>query len=226
MILQSNDLLPTNKIETGTHPTHSIIWMHGLGADGHDFVPIVKALDLGPGVHIRFIFPHAPMRSITINNGYVMRAWYDIYNNTLNHQEDEIGIRDSQREIDKLIDHEILSGIKHENIILAGFSQGGAMALHNGLRKKNKLAGILALSCYLPLTNALLTEVQSANFAIPIFMAHGKRDYVVPISLAEASRDFLLDANYEIEWHEYSMEHTVCVEEIADISSWIKRIVR
>jgi len=220
------DLLPTNNLETGTHPTHAIIWMHGLGADGNDFVPIVSELNLSPDVHIRFVFPHAPMRSITINNGYVMRAWYDISHNNFRNEEDEIGIRDSHKAIDKLIDNEILCGIKPENIIIAGFSQGGAMALHVGLRQKNNLAGILALSCYLPLANKLFTEVQPANSSVPIFMAHGNADLVIPATLAKASRDLLLAANYQVEWHEYAMEHAVCAEEIIDISSWLRRIIR
>lgn len=226
MMSQSIDLLSTYNLETGTNPTHVIIWMHGLGADGNDFVPIVSELNLSPDVRIRFVFPHAPMRSITINNGYIMRAWYDIFYNDMSHKEDEIGVRDSQEAIDNLIDYEISCGIKPENIILAGFSQGGAMALHVGLRQKNNLAGILALSCYLPLANTLLTEVHPANSSIPILMAHGRSDRVVPVTLAKASRDLLLEANYEVEWHEYAMEHSVCTEEITDISSWIRRIVK
>jgi phospholipase/carboxylesterase len=226
MMPKSVDLLPTYNLETGAHPTHTVIWMHGLGADGNDFVPIVSELNLVPDAHIRFVFPHAPMRSITINNGYVMRAWYDISHNNLRHEEDEIGIRDSRKAIDKLIDHEISCGIKPENIIIAGFSQGGAMALHVGLRQKNNLAGILALSCYLPLANTLLVEAQSANSSIPILMAHGKGDLVIPVTQAKASRDLLLEAGYEVEWHEYAMEHAVCAEEIVDISRWIGRVIR
>ena len=224
MMRQSTDLLPAHILETGTNPTHAIIWMHGLGADGNDFVPIVRELDLSPDVHIRFVFPHAPMRSITINNGYVMRAWYDISSNNMSHTEDEIGIRSSQEAIKNLIDHEISCGIKPGNIILAGFSQGGAMALHVGLRQKT-LAGILALSCYLPLANKLLTELAPANSSVSIMMAHGKSDLVIPVALAKASRDLLLKANYAVVWHEYAMEHAVCAEEIKDISRWIRRIV-
>ncbi|MBA2484104.1 MAG: alpha/beta hydrolase [Nitrosomonas sp.] len=226
MTPQSTKILSSRTLETGSSPTHTIIWMHGLGADGNDFVPIVNELNLFPDVHIRFIFPHANMRPITINNGYVMRAWYDIYNVRLNYQEDENGIRESQNAIEKLVDHQILCGIKHENIILAGFSQGGAMALHVGLRQKKKLAGILALSCYLPLVNTLLKEVQPANSSIPILMVHGNRDSVVPVKLAVQSRDLLLNNKYKIEWHEYAMEHAVCAEEIADIRSWIMQIVK
>ncbi len=226
MMPKSVDLLPAYNLETGAHPTHTVIWMHGLGADGNDFVPIVSELNLDPGAHIRFVFPHAPLRSITINNGYVMRAWYDISYNNLQHEEDEIGIRDSHKAIDKLIDHEIACGTKPENIIIAGFSQGGAMALHVGLRQKNNLAGILALSCYLPLANTLLVEAQSANSSIPILMAHGNGDLVIPVTLAKASRDLLLEASYEVEWHEYAMEHAVCAEEIVDMSRWIRRIIR
>lgn len=225
MMRQTIDLLPTQILETGINPTYTIIWMHGLGADGNDFVPIVRELDLSPDVPIRFVFPHAPMRPITINNGYVMRAWYDISNN-MSHAEDEIGIRSSQEAINNLIDHELSCGIKRGNIILAGFSQGGAMALHVGLRQKSSLAGILALSCYLPLANMLLKEVEPANSSVPIMMAHGKSDLVIPVALAKASRDLLLEANYAVEWHEYAMEHAVCAEEILDISHWIRRIVK
>ena len=201
MMRQSTDLLPAHILETGTNPTHAIIWMHGLGADGNDFVPIVGELDLVPDVPIRFVFPHAPMRPITINNGYVMRAWYDISSN-INHAEDEVGIRSSQEAINNLIDHELSCGIKPGNILLAGFSQGGAMALHVGLRQKT-LAGILALSCYLPLANKLLTELAPANSSVSIMMAHGKSDLVIPVALAKASRDLLLKANYAVVWHEY-----------------------
>lgn len=226
MTPQWTEILPSRILETGPSPTHTIIWMHGLGADGNDFVPIVNELNLFPDVHIRFVFPHANMRPVTINNGYVMRAWYDISNIKLNHQEDENGIRDSQNAIERLIDHQIICGIKPENIILAGFSQGGAMALHVGLRQKNKLAGILALSCYLPLVNTLLKEVKPANSSIPILMAHGNRDPIVPVELAIRSRDLLLNNKYKVEWHEYAMEHSVCAEEIADLRSWLMRIVK
>ena len=219
------NLLSTVEIETAPEPVHAVIWMHGLGADGNDFVPIINELKLSPQKGIRFIFPHAPMRPVTINNGYVMRAWYDILGARINSMEDETGIRDAQKAIDALIDHEIQRGIAAHKIVLAGFSQGGAIALQTGLRQKNGLAGILALSCYLPLSDYLPVEANVANATIPILMAHGTFDPVVPISLAVASRDSLRQANYALEWHEYPMEHTVCMQEISDIDHWLQRIL-
>ena len=219
------NLLSTVEIETAPEPVHAVIWMHGLGADGNDFVPIINELKLSPQKGIRFIFPHAPMRPVTINNGYVMRAWYDILGARINSMEDETGIRDAQKAIDALIDHEIQRGIAAHKIVLAGFSQGGAIALQTGLRQKNRLAGILALSCYLPLSDYLPVEANVANATIPILMAHGTFDPVVPISLAVASRDSLRQANYALEWHEYPMEHTVCMQEISDIDHWLQRIL-
>ncbi|MCP5243798.1 MAG: alpha/beta hydrolase fold domain-containing protein [Burkholderiales bacterium] len=219
------NLLSTVEIETAPEPVHAVIWMHGLGADGNDFVPIINELKLSPQKGIRFIFPHAPMRPVTINNGYVMRAWYDISGARINSMEDETGIRDAQKAIDALIDHEIQRGIAAHKIVLAGFSQGGAIALQTGLRQKNRLAGILALSCYLPLSDYLPVEANVANATIPILMAHGTFDPVVPISLAVASRDSLRQANYALEWHEYPMEHTVCMQEISDIDHWLQRIL-
>ncbi|MCB1948500.1 dienelactone hydrolase family protein [Nitrosomonas sp.] len=219
------NLLSTVEIETAPEPVHAVIWMHGLGADGNDFVPIINELKLSPQKGIRFIFPHAPMRPVTINNGYVMRAWYDISGARINSMEDETGIRDAQKAIDALINHEIQRGIAAHKIVLAGFSQGGAIALQTGLRQKNRLAGILALSCYLPLSDYLPVEANVANATIPILMAHGTFDPVVPISLAVASRDSLRQANYALEWHEYPMEHTVCMQEISDIDHWLQRIL-
>lgn len=218
-------LLSAIEIETGTSPAYTILWMHGLGADGNDFVPIVNELKLPAEKQIRFIFPHAPARPITINNGYVMRAWYNICDSNLSNSEDEAGIRDSQKAIDALIENEIRRGIASKNIVLAGFSQGGVIALQTGLRHKNKLAGIVALSCYLPLSASLLNEAHPANASIPIFMAHGTYDPVVPISLAIASRENLRFANYALEWREYPMEHTVCIQELIDISQWLHRIL-
>jgi phospholipase/carboxylesterase len=214
----STELLPVVELKSGTLPTHTIIWMHGLGADGNDFVPIVNELRLPQDIQVRFVFPHAPERPVTINNGYVMRAWYDISNT--NYQ-DELGIRDSQQAINALIDQEIQSGIASENIILAGFSQGGAMALQVGLRQPKPLGGIIALSCYLPLADTLAGEAESVNASIPVFMAHGSHDSVIPISQAVTSKETLLAANYSVEWHEYPMAHSVCMEEIEDISHWL-----
>ncbi|SER15288.1 phospholipase/carboxylesterase [Nitrosomonas sp. Nm51] len=219
------DLLSTVEIETTPNPAYVVIWLHGLGADGNDFVPIIDELKLSSQKGIRFLFPHAPMRPVTINNGYVMRAWYDIYGARIDSEEDEAGIRDAQKAIDALIDHEIQRGIAARNIVLAGFSQGGAIALQAGLRQKNQLAGIMALSSYLPLACYLADEAHSANAAIPILMAHGTFDPIVPISLAVVSRDGLRNADYALEWHEYPMEHTVCMQEINDIDCWLQRIL-
>ena len=219
------DLLPAVEIETGGSPAHTIVWLHGLGADGHDFVPIINELTLPPGASIRFIFPHAPERPVTINNGYVMRAWYDIYRADFNDPEDQSGIRDSQEALDALIEREMQRGIPSDHIFLAGFSQGGAMALQTGLRQSNPLAGIIALSCYLPLAETLAVEACGANATTPVFMAHGIYDPVIPPSHAAASRDKLLAADYPLEWYEYPMEHSVCEAEIADISRWLRQII-
>ena len=223
--MPTSNLLPTVEIETGSDPDYAIIWLHGLGADGNDFIPIINELEMVAKKEIRFIFPHAPMRPVTINAGYVMRAWYDIQGVNINSLEDETGIRDSQHAIDALIGNEINRGIASRNIVLIGFSQGGAIALQTGLRQENKLAGIMALSCYLPLSTTLSNEAHPANATIPIFMAHGTYDPVVPISLAITSRDKLYQANYTPDWHEYPMEHTVCAQEISDIDRWLLRIL-
>ncbi len=224
MITETADYLPVVEIETSICPTHAIVWLHGLGADGNDFVPIVSELELLPETSIRFIFPHAPERPVSINNGYIMRAWYDIYHADFNYRQDESGIRDSQKAIDVLIEREIQRGIPSKHILLAGFSQGGAMALQAGLRQTNSLAGIIALSCYLPLAETLTTEASAANASTRIFMAHGIYDAVIPLTHAVASRDKLLTANYPLEWHEYPMAHSVCEQEMADISRWLGRI--
>ncbi|MDH5551796.1 MAG: alpha/beta hydrolase [Nitrosomonas sp.] len=216
-----NIVLPSIQIETKDHPTHSIIWMHGLGADGNDFVPIINELKLLPDTAARFIFPHAPELAVSINNGYVMRAWYDILDPSMGNVEDEAGIRHSQAAICALIEQETQRGILPKNIILAGFSQGGVMALQVGLRYKKEIGGIIALSCYLPLPYTLEAEISHANRNIPIFMVHGKQDAVIPISRAEESREKLRQSGYTIEWHEYDMEHSVCVKEILDISEWL-----
>jgi len=219
------DLLPAVEIETGGSPAHTIVWLHGLGADGNDFVPIINELMLPPGASIRFVFPHAPERAVTINNGYVMRAWYDIYRTDFNDPEDQCGIRDSQEALDALVEREMQRGIPSGHIFLAGFSQGGAMALQTGLRQNNPLGGIIALSCYLPLAETLAVEARVANATTPVFMAHGIYDPVIPLSHATASRDKLLAADYPLEWHEYPMAHSVCEAEIADISRWLRHII-
>ena len=216
-------LLENVAIATGDHPEAAVIWMHGLGADGNDFVPIVRELDLSECPAIRFIFPHAETMPVTINNGYVMRAWYDILGMDLVRREDEIGLRKSQQQIEQLIAREIERGIPAERIILAGFSQGCAMTLQTGLRYQKKLAGLLCLSGYLPLADKLPAERSEANRDTPIFMAHGRVDTVVQIARAEASRDFLKSLGYAIEWKDYSMPHSVCEEEINDIGHIITR---
>jgi phospholipase/carboxylesterase len=227
MISGSIDLLPSIELETAVHPARTIIWMHGLGADGSDFAPIVDELALPSTPAVRFVFPHAPMRPVSINRGMVMRAWYDydIADGSAALQENMASLRESQRAVEALVSHEIQRGIKPENIVLAGFSQGGALALFAGLRYPEKLAGIMALSCYLPVPQTLAEEAHHANFAVPIFMAHGVADNVIPITLAAASREQLLESGYPVEWREYGMTHTVCREEIQDIRNWLQRVL-
>ena len=217
-------LLQAIELNTGLDPVGTVIWMHGLGADGNDFVPVVKELGLPDNLPLRFIFPHASMRAVTINAGHVMRAWYDIVEISSNERKvDEAGIRESQRAIEALIEREISRGIPANKIVLAGFSQGGAIALQTGLRYPQALAGILALSTYLPLAATLESEASSANRAIPIFMAHGKQDTVIPISIAENSFKELGRLGYKADWHEYPMPHSVSTEQIENIGAWLKQ---
>ena len=210
------------EIQTGSKPAASIIWLHGLGADGHDFEPIVPELKLAKPV--RFVFPHAPARPVTINQGMRMRAWYDILQ-LGGGPEDEAGIRASQRMIEKLISEEKGKGLPAAKIVMAGFSQGGAIALQTALRYPERFAGVLALSTYLPLAGSLQSERSPANQDIPIFMAHGRHDDIIPLRRAEESRELLEAAGYPVEWHEYPMPHSVCAEEIADIAAFLARIV-
>lgn len=219
-------LLDTIELESAPNPTVAIIWMHGLGADGNDFVPIVKELNLKGCPGIRFVFPHAATMPVTINGGYVMRAWYDILGTDIAKREDEAGLRVSQMRIEQLIVREKARGIPADHIILAGFSQGCAMALQVGLRHPEKLAGLLCLSGYVPLRDAVKDERHGANQHTPIYLAHGRADPVIPIQRAEQSRDLLLDLGYKIEWHEYMMQHSVCGEEIDDISAWLQGILK
>ena len=219
----------TIEIETAPAPTASIIWLHGLGADGNDFAPIVPELNLRGAPAIRFIFPHAPLRPVTINNGQVMRAWYDISFDDLAgnaRRADERGVRESQAQIGQLIDRERERGITDSNIVLAGFSQGGAIALHTGLRHPHPLAGIMALSTYLPLAGSLAQEATPANANISIFMAHGTQDPVVPYAMGKAAHAHLQQAGYPVQWHEYPMPHSVCHEEIRDIGTWLCRVLQ
>jgi phospholipase/carboxylesterase len=218
-------LLDTIQLETAPNPTVSVIWLHGLGADGSDFVPIVKELDLTGCPAIRFLFPHAPTMPVTINGGYVMRAWYDILGNDVAKREDETGLRSSQKAVEALIAREKSRGIAADRIILAGFSQGCAMTLQTGLRHPEKLAGLLCLSGYVPIHTMLPAERHPANQDTPIFLAHGRADNVIPIQRAEQSRDFLKILDYSVEWHEYAMPHSVCEEEIDDIGAWLKRVL-
>ncbi|WP_300086604.1 alpha/beta hydrolase-fold protein [uncultured Nitrosomonas sp.] len=213
------------EITTGPDPAYTILWMHGLGADGNDFVPVIQALDL-PAIPIRFLFPHAPFRPVTINGGYVMRAWYDIQRTDFTEQEDETGLQESWRAIVALINRENQRGIPSDHVILAGFSQGAAMALLTGLHHPDKLAGIMALSGYLPLAHKFTQEAHAANQSTSIFMAHGSDDPIVPVELAQASLRLLRKYHYSVNWHEYSMEHAVCDQELADISHWLKTILK
>lgn len=220
--------LETIELETAPNPTAAVIWMHGLGADGNDFVPIVNEIDLAGAPGIRFIFPHAPTRPVTINNGYVMRAWYDIAFGDLEgktRKADEKGVRESQAQIGQLIAREMSRGIATGKIVLAGFSQGGAIALHTGLRYPEKLAGVMALSTYLPLADSFTAEAAPANAKTPVFMAHGTQDPVVPYAMGRDSRDLLQQAGYAIEWQEYPMQHSVCLEEVADIGRWLTGVL-
>jgi len=213
------------EIETTASPTASIVWMHGLGADGHDFVDIVPELSLPARPGVRFVFPHAPMRPVTINGGYVMRAWYDIRDDGGVRREDPAGVRASQKSIEALIEREKARGVPSQAIVLAGFSQGGAMALHTSLRQGERLAGVMALSCSLPLADALAAEAAPANRDVPIFMAHGTHDPMIPMARAARAREILTGLGYRLEWHEYPMPHSVCLEEIRDISAWLTTVL-
>lgn len=217
--------LQTIEIESAPNPTAAVIWLHGLGADGNDFVPIVRELDLSGSQAIRFIFPTAPTMPVTINGGYVMRAWYDIFTPDLVRREDEPGLRASQALVEALIAKEKARGIPADRIVLAGFSQGCAMTLQTGLRHPEKLAGLMCLSGYLPLAALIEAERHTSNHATPIFMAHGRQDPVVVIARAEQSRDALKALGHDIEWHEYQMQHSVCQEEVDDIGQWLARVL-
>lgn len=214
-------ILPRITLDSGKNPQYSIIWLHGLGADGQDFVPIAGELNLP--VAVRYIFPHAPQRPVTINGGFVMRAWYDIAGSTINAQQDEEGIRTSQAAIEALIAQEVARGIAPGNIFLAGFSQGGAIVLHTALRHAAPLGGVLALSTYLPLAETIPLEAQTITQHTPFFIGHGRNDTVVPYALGAASRDVLLKSGYAVTWHEYDMPHSVCDAELRDIEAWLTR---
>ncbi len=218
----SEEPLESIEIETAPNPRASVIWMHGLGADGNDFAPLADEIELP--VAVRYIFPHAPTMPVSINGGYVMRAWYDISDAALR-REDETGVRASQKSVEALLAREKSRGIAANRIVLAGFSQGGAIALHAGLRQGERLAGIMALSTYVPLADTLAAEANPASREVPIFMAHGTADPMIPYERAAASRDLLRQQAYALEWHEYRMQHAVCPQEIADIGVWLRRVL-
>jgi phospholipase/carboxylesterase len=219
-------LLDTLDKQTGPHPRASVIVLHGLGADGNDFVPIAQELDLSAAGDVRFVFPHAPVIPVTINGGYEMRAWYDILGADLVQREDEKGLRSSLAQVEALIEREKARGIPAGRIVLAGFSQGCAMALLTGLRHGEKLGGIVGLSGYLPLAATTAAERHAANTETPIFLAHGRMDPVVPLARALASRDALQALGYQVEWREYPMAHSVCMEEIADLNRWLLSVLK
>jgi phospholipase/carboxylesterase len=216
--------LETIEIETRPKPSHSVIWLHGLGADGNDFVPIVQQLKL-PKLGIRFVFPHAPMRPVTINGGFVMRAWYDIVAQDLAQREDEAGLRHSQAAIDALIAKEAARGMPASRVVLAGFSQGGVISLQTGLRHPKALAGVMSLSAYLPLAATVTKERNAVNQDTPIFIGHGMVDNVVPLKAGTTARDQLIKLGYDVDWHQYPMAHSVCPQELDDIAAWLTRVL-
>ncbi|MBS80920.1 alpha/beta hydrolase [Variovorax sp.] len=216
---------PPIEIETAPHPTATVIVMHGLGADGNDFVPIANELDLSSVGPVRFVFPNAPVIPVTINGGYQMPAWYDIAVADLVAREDEAGLRRSQAAIEALIANEKARGIAAGRIVVAGFSQGCAMALMTGLRHGERLAGIVGLSGYLPIAATTAAERHASNHDTPVFLAHGRQDPVVPIARAQQSRDALAALGYAVEWHEYAMAHSVCLEEIGDLNAFLLRVL-
>jgi phospholipase/carboxylesterase len=217
--------LETIDIETAPGPRTSIIVLHGLGADGNDFVPIAQELELDSIGPVRFVFPHAPVIPVTINNGMRMRAWYDIAGVDLVRREDEAGLRQSRVLVEQLIERELERGTPANRIVLAGFSQGCAMALLTGLRYKQRLGGIVALSGYLPIASTTAAERTEANSLTPIFMAHGLQDGVIQVDRARSSRDMLRGLGYDVEWHEYPMPHSVCMEEISDLNAWLLKVL-
>jgi len=217
--------LDSIELQTGASPTTSVIVLHGLGADGNDFVPVCEALDLGPLGDVRYVLPNAPQRPVTINGGYVMRAWYDLLGTEDARREDEAGLRASQAHVEALIARERSRGVACERIVLMGFSQGCALALMAGLRHAERLGALVGLSGYLPLATHTAAERRAENSALPIFMGHGLHDEIVPVARATASRDALRALGHDVQWHDYPMAHSVCVEEIADIENWLLRVM-
>jgi phospholipase/carboxylesterase len=218
-------MLETLEIETAPNPNAAVIWLHGLGADGHDFEPVVPELLRRGERAWRFIFPHAPERPVTLNGGMIMPAWYDLAGLDRRTQEDLAGFRSTDAEVRALIAQQGERGIASERVVLAGFSQGGAVTLYSGLRYPQRLAGLMALSCYLPLRDALAAERAPANAGVPIFMAHGIEDPVLPMVLGQESRELLKASAYQVEWHQYRMPHSVCPEELADIRQFLLRVL-
>ena len=215
-------LLDAIEIEPRGGAEAAVIWLHGLGADGHDFEPIVPELGLPASPRIRFVFPHAPVQPVTINGGFEMRAWYDIYNDR---RHDEAGIRASQARVEALIARERARGVPGRRLALAGFSQGGAIALQTGLRHPERLAGILALSTYLPLPETVAAEGHPANLDVPILMMHGTQDPLILLERASFSRRTLEELGYQVEWRQYPMQHAVCAEQIGEIGAWLGRVL-
>ena len=221
----TDQLLDCLEIDPKEKPSYTVIWLHGLGADGHDFEPIVDELRLPADVPVRYVFPHAPTRPVTVNAGMTMRAWYDIVYMDIARDPDIDGVLESAQLLRNLIARELDSGMDSKRIILAGFSQGSVIALHTGLRYELPLAGIMALSTYLPTLDTLEQERAEANANTPIMMAHGKYDPVIPVTLGRQAHKSLEGMGYSVEWHEYPMEHQVCMEEIEDIGAWMSEIV-
>jgi phospholipase/carboxylesterase len=221
----TDECLPSIELETGARATGAVIWLHGLGADGNDFVPIVEEMRLPSSLSLRFVFPHAPVRAVTLNNGFRMRAWYDIVPGDLRNRVDISGVRTSQSQVEALMAREVERGVDARRIVLAGFSQGGAIALYAGLRHAQRLAGIVALSTYVVQPETLVAEASAANRDVPIFMAHGTADPMIPVALGEASRRALEAAGYAVEWHTYPMPHSVVWEEIEAVSAFLARVL-
>jgi phospholipase/carboxylesterase len=225
ILVPYGDMLETIEIETAPNPDAAVIWMHGLGADGHDFEPVVPEIVRRGERAWRFVFPHAPVRPVTINSGMGMRAWYDILGFDRGAVEDTEGFRATDREVRALIDREIERGIELRRLVLAGFSQGGAVSLYSGLRYPQRLAGLMVLSSYLPMRATLPAERAEANLGLPIFMAHGTDDPVLPLAMGQASRDQLKSMAYDVEWHQYRMPHSLCEPEINDIRHFLFRVL-
>lgn len=220
------ELLDCVEVQSRSDPRHAVVWLHGLGADGYDFVPVVRELELAGTPPARYIFPHAPQIPVTINSGHVMRAWYDIMGTEeLERREDDARIRASAAAIEQLIEREVTRGVPRNRVVLAGFSQGGAITLQAGMRAKGPLAGLMALSTYLPLAATVEAEATQASRTVPIFMAHGTSDPMIPLDRATASRDRLKALGYSVEWHEYAMAHSVNADEIRAIAAFLRRVL-